>query len=420
MRMPASSRSPGRAIVAKFQRTLLLTFDLLRLPAKERAGYFHRFKEPEWKDGWCSSLTPKGLWAGTRRIRQRAVDLPVFAEAPLRSASLLLLNTGSTYVSRVFLLELTESDADLLTQGDERASEGLIRLSDSFTSTDLESRIWPKDWDRAYILFLIPDSWPSSPEQVSARVADLWSQLNMPNMAPIPELTEGLLVLPGRVLPKAPHGFRVVWLNPPSDALEAAELVVPATLLDLVSFILYIQVAKDLTHRLRELPVGPAETGRWLQTKRPQLLERYMTEHFGDRHRILTEVLECTQDFRSLRKEMNQNRIALSLEGPLQDSWPEIVTNPYKFYFSKRFRIERQAVEEDFENVCSGVEKRSSLDAEYLRDLLNGQVAASNLALQQTIRRLTAVALIIGVLALIISFIPDKVRADLWRLLFGS
>jgi hypothetical protein len=96
------------------------------------------------------------------------------------------------------------------------------------------------------------------------------------------------------------------------------------------------------------------------------------------------------------------------------------VTNPRKFYFSRRLRRERHEAEDCFENACALVEKRSAIDAEYFRDLLNGQVAASNLSLQQTIRRLTALALVIGVLAVIISLFPEEVRESIWRFVFGK
>jgi hypothetical protein len=202
------------------------------------------------------------------------------------------------------LLELADGDADQLLRDGDGASKGLASLFDFFTSLDSDLRIWPQDWNRSYILFTKQDSWPTNLAQASKSVEQLWKQLNIPSMAPIPEILEDLLILPGRVLEKAPDGLRVLWLAPPSIDAKSDELILPETLLDLISFIEYSKVIQDLTRRLNDLPVGPAEINKWITAGRSQLLDRYMSEHFRDRNRISTELLHCTQDFRSLKREM--------------------------------------------------------------------------------------------------------------------
>jgi hypothetical protein len=238
-------------------------------------------------------------------------------------------------------------------------------------------------------------------------------------MAPIPEVFVDLLVLPGQVLATAEESLHVVWLDPPPESQEETHLTLPATLLDLVSYILSTQIVRDLTRRLKHLPSGPAEAGKWLGIQNFQLLEEYLSKHFRERNLISNELLACTQDFRTLEAEMHDNYIAHIEDVPALQAWPEIVTNPYRFRYSRTLRRERHAAREEYQDIHSSVEKWSPVVSEYLRDLINGRVAASNLSLQRSIQGLTVLAVAIAVIAVLVSFIPDTARASVWTFFFG-
>jgi len=411
-----------------FRRSLLLAYDLLRLPEEESSATYKHFSGPLWEDAYCHWCRPNGAPAIWQRVDKRIGDLPPLKREPLQSARILTLELSEKYLCRVALLELAEGDVHHLTQDKDEAGKDLKKIVNIFLPLDEQYRVWPLQGTLEYSLLLVSDSWQSKLESQSDQlnslqaeeVKKLWADLNLTHMAPIPELYADLLILPARVLAGSMDSSYMIWGGLPSLREDSAiELELPETLIDFVVYIAATAAVVDLTGRLRNLPVSPVEAKKWGDVSSASLLEGYLVNHFKNRDRILTELLICSQTFRAVSKMMRKNAMA-QFEQLVPFAWPEVLAHPLKFRRSIRLRNERLAAEEEYKHARENADKWSGLVSDYLRDLLNARVAASNLSLQVTIQRLTVIALILGLVAIAVGLIPDTARAAMWKFFFGN
>ncbi len=363
----------------------------------------------------CNWLDTEGLWRAQSRLDLQTENLPDIGGRQLASVSTRCHRLGQRYWLRMAFFQLPVGGLEYLAGRSPEAQEEFKGLIDRFLPRETLGRVWPLSYQAAAYVFLLEpsESWEPS-RAIGEHLPRLWAHLGLHSMAPVPAGLADLVLLPAPVLGTAPTGFVAVWRAP--SRVGPALLTLPHSLLDLVEYVLSIELVRDLTTRLEALPLAPKRSADWFPSRAIEnlrQLQAYLKRHLSERQLVLSELLADGEDFRAVDQRIRSN-IVTCFEGQILDVASNLVTNPHKFSMIGSLHRTRPAAWEAHQQARLGVEDTAELMSDYVRDVANTEVALSNLALQRTMRRLTVVGVLAGIAAVAVSVLPDEAQNAAW------
>ncbi len=140
-----------------------------------------------------------------------------------------------------------------------------------------------------------------------------------------------------------------------------------------------------------------------------RLASAYELKFLEDRQLVMTERLSINQCADAISEMLDSNIFSKVEKFPLLDTG---TTSSYPY-----LRSFLASVKSDFEKAVRGIEKteklvitREAFLSDYLRDISLAATTRSNLNLQQSIRRLTFVAVVIALATLILTLWPEGIK----------
>ncbi len=101
----------------------------------------------------------------------------------------------------------------------------------------------------------------------------------------------------------------------------------------------------------------------------------------------------------------------------MSDSFPleKLSDSPMRYELLKDLQNMLQKSRSRVEEACRTFEKREGILSDYLRDTTIHKSTVANLSLQKRITTLTLVAVLIAFVSLLITFLPESIKAEVQK-----
>jgi len=292
--------------------------------------------------------------------------------------------------------------------------EALIR--EVFVGQD-QSEFFPQHF--LSVLYVEPSvpllSAVASRDDVLEIVQRLRTVLGQGHYVAIPQRFDDLLVFPGALGPQIPCDVLVVRTEPLKRRDQ--RYAVPNSVLALASAMSVVPDMEAFHDRMQWMPMLQTSPGGYLQTITGEVEAR--SGRFGtrrDKHlggvykRHLRERAEGADAFRKARQLAEDHAGATSTFGTnatkSDDDWlwtSELLSNnKHRYGVIATLRFDLKRAGERIDRTVRELEIRERNASDYLRDYFNAEVARSNMDLQRTVYRLSVIALLIALVALIL------------------
>ena len=256
----------------------------------------------------------------------------------------------------------------------------------------------------------------------------LRAKLHQSTYASVPQFFEDLVVFPGPLGPNMNQDLLVVRLGPlnrrnsryalPQSVLRLSELLSVVPRLEAGRRAIegnpifqrspseYLtMLTKDLDKRRRRLSIG---RDRRLATA----YESHLTERLKGID-AYTSVRSLAESYKGASGTFKANALRY------EDDWlwqSEMVSaSPYRYGVISTLWSRLTTAGEEIEQAATELDVRERAVSEHLRDYFNAEVARSNLAVQRAVHRLTLVALLVALVALLMQLPLATIRAALGR-----
>jgi len=251
----------------------------------------------------------------------------------------------------------------------------------------------------------------------------LRAKLHQSTYASVPQFFEDLVVFPGPLGPNMNQDLLVVRLGPlnrrnsryalPQSVLRLSELLSVVPRLDAMSHtikgnpLFHQSPSEYLTMMTKDLNKRRHRVG----IRRDRRLATAYEGHLSERRKgidVYTSVRSLAEDYKRAVSTFKAN--ALQHE----DDWlwqSEMVSDgPYRYGVISVLWSRLTRAGEEIERAAAELDVRERAVSEYLRDYFNAEVARSNLAVQRAVHRLTVVAILIALIALLMQLPLAAIR----------
>ncbi|MFN2481149.1 MAG: hypothetical protein ABR554_06760 [Pyrinomonadaceae bacterium] len=243
----------------------------------------------------------------------------------------------------------------------------------------------------------------------------------------LPNFVNGMLIMHGIGIPSPQVEALAVNLSRQPSKSEVGSLTLPDTVMELRDHMVCAHIYRHLGVRLTRLPLYKNNATQYLNllsTNKGNSLAKgssgwsdvfshlssaYELRFLEDRQSVMTERLSITQCANAISENLDSNIFSKLEKFPLLDTGTSS-SFPYTYDFLS-------SVKNDFKNAVKdmgGKEKliitREAFLSDYLRDISLAATTRSNLKLQQSIRRLTFVAVVIALATLILTLWPEGIK----------
>ena len=242
--------------------------------------------------------------------------------------------------------------------------------------------------------------------------------LGIANVAAIPALFDGAVVLPGLVGMSIEPNFALVY-SVPSDGQQLTDngVWLPRAIFGLLAQLARVHVLAAHAADISSLPFSSEVPSKYLQryTRRTHdLLGAYLRKHLSDRERAVDAIQEAEEVLRTICREGDG--------AASKDSWRTLFPqrlHPHAYLISGNFTTAFHENAEMLRTAISLATRRMETTTEHLRDLISVQVAVSNLRLQNTLFWIAAGALLISLVGLVVGMLPEELKQMLWAVITG-
>jgi hypothetical protein len=348
----------------------------------------------------------------------------LFEVAPARSENITLLTVVLPgYVLRYLIFTLEKDQARLIAHSNSEALEDLQSITDLVFASPgpgLEESLTRQGRIVALVSQTPKPESPDRPESWIEYTSDAIQALGKMTFAAEPSILDHSLVTPW-----GPPGLDqlAVFLSPDKEIWQRVRdgrlfrIRLPRVLFQLTELILFRKVLHNLTQRTKSTPIythEPVEYVQRLSTEGDRQITIYLNEHLQERTTTLAELsrIARTQKEVCSRVERNIVRRYLTDAHALPPPWRSSHQFGYELipYLNSRLSSAIDSLSEAKEEL----EVRQILTSQFLRDRLTAEVAASNLRIQKTLRRLTFLAVGVGLLAAFLGTMPEESKVAIW------
>jgi|GEM_PF-3564200 len=305
-------------------------------------------------------------------------------------------------------------------KSDRHAAFRKALIREVFVGQD-QSHFFPQDF--LSILYVEPSvpllSAQASHEDVLEVIQQLRIVLGQTQLVAIPQRFNDLLVFPGALGPQMRADVLVIRIAPMQRRDQRYSL--PNSVLALARAMSVVPDMKAFYDRMQSMRMLQGNPGGYLQTitddlePRSSRLAARRDKHLeGLYKRHLRERADGADTFRKARELAEEHAHATSAFATnarnSDDDWlwtSEVLSNSkhrYGVIASLSFDLKRAG--ERIDHTVAELEVRERTASEYLRDYFNAEVARSNIGLQRTVFRLSVIAVIIALFALILQVLP--------------
>jgi hypothetical protein len=372
----------------------------------------------KYTDATLTTYSSSG-WDGTHSVLvPNALRCPLFGEEPVSIH--LRSETVAGFVLRKALVTLTQNQLLMLsTNRRERHNKDDVVGEFAFNLLPFagSERVFPTADERRYGSLLEVTIAPGNHGDAadSARSARL--SLGVDQTVVVPVEIDGIIVLPGPLRGGVNDSMTTLSRNVCDSSNELELSAIAVRLIELMSA---IHCVKYMTASLQSLPIADASPATYVARRLPgnvATLSMYET-HLGDREELLTAILMADDKVNTFESLVAKGRLARYARERRVASFPEIVAEQYPVGYqydplSKLFGDLDESFAE-YRQVKRSAEARDRLIAEYLRDRVNAAVADSNLSIQRMVIRLTIIAVVLAILAILEGVLPDTLRSQLF------
>lgn len=375
---------------------------LARPDTWESRGAIHTYSDLGYATGWH---------AAERRVSHLP---PVLGETP--ESVFVFVREWEDYVNRVCAVHLSTVQVEMLIRGGLSTTAAIEASLGRYLPRAGHDRVWPGWRPSKYGKVLLLSVDRSAADIDSSYVASVRRSLGLHGHAVTPFLARDLLVLSGIWVG---HGdqFTVVWCRNQQDHNGSPEggIELPRPLMEVMQHVGYRRVVDYLADILSELPLLRKTASEYLApilAAKSDLAEVFASRVVPDRERASNLAVEVSRIAKNIDRSIATNFVSVSL-GEGVRTFREVVPQAYRSSLLGRLVREVQNARERLRASLDLLGARERSAADLLRDLLAARVAASNLAIQNRIRRLTQLALILSFLSFLAVIVSDEQRSAL-------
>jgi len=278
------------------------------------------------------------------------------------------------------------------------------------------------------ILFLEPENHLLEADNDIKDVAEkVLAYFNRSGTAMQPHLLRDVLLFPPLGLGPAKHGITIVGNNPASIERKPDTVVLPRTVWEIFRLMEYISHLEDIGIHLKSLPFINTPISDYIQRlkKSDEVSKSYETIFLQDRQDEFVIRPRISRLSRAYFREIFDGFL-YQVEGTRNSV--QIDTDTSSGYATAdRYDI-LESMKHHFLSAYNNVQDtldiindRSTILSDFLRDLSTSETNRINLNLQVSVKRLTWLALVASIIALligIIGLIPEEVRKAVFYQLF--
>lgn len=264
------------------------------------------------------------------------------------------------------------------------------------------------------LLFQVNYSTSDIEEDVIAACA-LHFGIDVKKIAPRPSKLHDIVIMP---LPPglgfSPYRCAVLLLSKQKLFDVEKNIYISTTIGDLIEYNMISLVFKKLAQSLKSLPLAKktvSEYVRYIDIESDS--SNYQLRYIPDRENWSEKLLKASNYANRYSKVLSSNLLTAFISN---NTWQSIKYNSslYSYPTFNNFISESETNQHEYTELKDSIEMHNMIVADLVRDIFSAMVASSNKSIQSSIKRLTIIAVIIGIVTVFFSIFSDLTKESIF------
>lgn len=367
---------------------------------------------------YISRILPDGAHIGWTRLVRVQIALDNFPAGPISAFYAFAPGHGTQLGKYTYSISVAVLPAETAVQLSKLNTHFSKVMNSIYASVYVENAAVRQNHDHAYpnLLTIEPRSVVTR-ENLPKSAADLLGLVGIDSSAVHPGVILGAIFAPSVYAARNHRALAALSLRPFDGG---PELYVPAVVWDACEYQAICWISEHLNHRLSTIPFVGVSARDYLDRHKTNGRLKVSNTYpifLEQRESASSTILAVGDDLRALRRAAQPNVFAridqsevfhVRLADRSRGSVLHVVTNEL---------ADEMAVVSD--NIRDAQEREAFL-SDYLRDAASDQSARANMKVQHMVVVLTIATILLGLLSLLTSVMPEHIKDQRWEGIFGS